>query len=185
MDTYINNSNLENHILNDDWITNFENTDKLYRDFYKDDLYYINLIVIYVNRNNEIDKLKQESFLLSKPNIVTREEILGIIKKNTTDNDKLYSLLSILKYNIILDPTDITLYLKNDYNEEYLSVIKNIDSVPFYKSIHMFHDLNDLILIFYEKSNELKQQTDHNKTKKIYLSSLSCHKKTIRKRYKD
>lgn len=66
MDTYINNSNLENHILNDDWITNFENTDKLYRDFYKDDLYYINLRVIYVNRNNEIDKLKTRIFFAFK-----------------------------------------------------------------------------------------------------------------------
>lgn len=184
MDLDINN-NLENNVLDDDWITNFENTDKLYRDFYKDDLYYINLRVIYINRNNEIDKLKQESFLLSNPNVVTREEMLGIIKKNTTDNDKLYSLLSILKYNMILDPTDITLYLKNDYSDEYLSVIKNIDSIPFYKSIHMFHDLNDLIFIFYEKSTELKHQPDHNKTKKIYLHSLSGNKKTIRKRYKD
>jgi len=49
----------------------------------------------------------------------------------------------------------------------------------------MFHDLNDLILIFYEKSNELKETDPNNITKKIYLRSLSSNKKTIKKRYKD
>ena len=32
----------ENNKLDDDWINNFEKTDELYQDFYKDDLYYIN-----------------------------------------------------------------------------------------------------------------------------------------------
>ena len=56
--------NFEYSKLNDDWIVNFEKTDKLYQDFYKDDLYYINLKIIYINRNNEIEKVKQESFLM-------------------------------------------------------------------------------------------------------------------------
>jgi len=171
--------------LDDDWINNFENTDKLYKDFYKDDLYYVNLRVIYINRENEIEKLKQESFLMSKPNNITREEILEILKKNSIDNDKRYSLLSILKYNIVLEPDEVKLYLNNGNGEEYLSIIKNIDGVVFNKSINMFHDLNDLILIFYEKSLELKKPNANNTTKKIYLRSLTSNKKTIRKRYKD
>jgi len=171
--------------LDDDWINNFENTDKLYKDFYKDDLYYVNLRVIYINRGNEIEKLKQESFLMSKPNNITREEILEILKKNSIDNDKRYSLLSILKYNIVLEPDEVKLYLNNGNGEEYLSIIKNIDGVVFNKSINMFHDLNDLILIFYEKSLELKKPNANNTTKKIYLRSLTSNKKTIRKRYKD
>ncbi len=176
---------LEYNNLDDDWIRNFENTDKLYKDFYKDDLYYVNLRVIYINRENEIDKLKQESFLMSKPNSISREEMLEILKKNSIDNDKRYSLLSILKYNIDLEPDDIKFYLNNGDGREYLSSIKNIDSVVFNKSINMFHDLNDLILIFYEKSLEIKKSDANNTTKKIYLRSLSSNKKTIRKRYKD
>lgn len=176
---------LEYDNLDDDWINNFENTDKLYKDFYKDDLYYVNLRVLYINRENEIEKLKQESFLMTKPNHITREEILEILKKNSVDNDKKYSLLSILKYNIILEPDDVKLYLNNSNIQDYLSVIKNIDSVVFEKSINMFHDLNDLILIFYEKSLELKKTDSNNTTKRIYLRSLSANKKTIRKRYKD
>jgi hypothetical protein len=176
---------LEFNNLDDEWIIKFENTDKLYKDFYKDDVYYVNLRVIYINRGNEIDKIKQESFLMSKPNYISHEEIIEILKKNTTDNDKKYSLLSILKYNICLEPEDIKLYLNNRSNQEYLSVIKNIDTIVFNKSINMFHDLNDLILIFYEKSLELKKPDSNNSTKKIYLRCLNTNKKTIKKRYKE
>jgi hypothetical protein len=122
---------------------------------------------------------------MSKPNYISHEEILEILKKNTTDNDKRYSLLSILKYNISLEPEDIKLYLNNRSNEEYLSIIKNIDTIVFNKSVNMFHDLNDLILIFYEKTLELKKHDANNSTKKIYLRCLSNNKKTIKKRYKD
>jgi hypothetical protein len=170
--------------LDDDWICEFEKTDKLYEDFYKDNLYYVNLRVIYVNRENEIDKIKHESFLLNNKNKISQEEILGILKKNSIDNDRKYSLLSILRYNIVLEPDDIKNYLVNNNNPEYLSIIKNIDDIMFDKSITMFHDLNDLILIFYEKSTELIKHNSTNNTKKIYLRSLNTNKKTIRKRYK-
>jgi hypothetical protein len=47
----------------------------------------------------------------------------------------------------------------------------------------MFQDLNDLILIFYEKSKEKKVYDPNNITKKIYLRNVN--KRTIKNRYKD
>ena len=176
---------LEYKNLDDDWINNFYNTDKLYKDFYKDDLYYVNLKIIYINRENEIDKIKFEPFLMSQKNIITREEILEILKKNLVDNERRYSLLSMLRYNINLEPDEIENYLKNGDDLKYLSVIKNIDTITFEKSISMFHDLNDLILILYKKSNEIKAIDPNNSTKKIYLRSSVSNKKSIKKRYKD
>ena len=176
---------INEELLNDEWINNFEKTDKLYQEFYKDDIYYINLQTIYVNRSNEIDKIKQESYLLSSINYISREEILGILKRNSINNDKRYSLLSLLKYNITLEPDDITSFLKTENEYTFFTSIKHIDTIKLEKSINMFHDLNDLILIFYEKSNELKESDPNNITKKIYLRSLSSNKKTIKKRYKD
>lgn len=172
--------------LDDDWINKFENTDKLYQEFYKDDLYYVNLRAIYVNRENEIDKIRNESFLMSKPNQITQEEIIQILKKNSIDNDKRYTLLSILKYNINLEPDNVKEYLSEKINPDYLYCIKNIDVVNFDKTINMFQDLNDIIFIFYEKSSELKKVDTKNSTKKIYLHSLNTNnKKTIKKRYKE
>ena len=88
-----------NEELNDEWINNFEKTDKLYQEFYKDDIYYINLQTIYVNRKNEIDKIKQESYLLSSINYISREEILGILKRNLINNDKQYFLCNLVLNN--------------------------------------------------------------------------------------
>ena len=121
---------------------------------------------------------------MNNKNNISHEEVLGILKKNSIDNERNYSFLSILKYNIILEPDDVKNYLLNKENPDYLSVIKNIDAISFEKTISMFHDLNDVILIFYEKSNEIVKRDPNNSTKKIYIRS-SKHNKTIKKRYKD
>jgi hypothetical protein len=176
---------IEYNELNDDWINNFEKTDKLYQDFYKDDLYFVNLKFVYVNRSSEIEKIKMESFLMSKPNYISREEILQILKKSTIDDDKRYTLLSILKYNVTLDADDIKHFLISPEERNFLITVNNIDTIVFDKTISMLQDLNDLILIFYEKSTELKKPNPNNTTKKIYIRSLSGNKKTIKKRYKD
>lgn len=98
---------------------------------------------------------------------------------------KRYTLLSLLKYNITLEPLDITHFLKNTNSYTYLNSIKNIDAIHFEKTINMFQDLNELVMIFYEKSNELKENDPNNITKKIYLRALTTNKKTFKKRYKD
>jgi hypothetical protein len=168
--------------LNDDWISNFEKTDKLYEDFYRDNLYYINLKFIYINRGNEIEKINQETFLMSNHNLITREEILQILKKSCQNNEINYSLLSILRYNNTLEVDEIKNFISYPSNDRnFLTIIKNIDAITFEKTINMFHDLNDLILIFNEKSHELKKKNPEVCTKKIYIHENS-HKKTIKKR---
>ena len=169
--------------LNNEWIRKFDETDQLYKDFYKDDIYYTNLNIIYLNNDNEIEKIKQESFLLSQCNYITTEEIIKILKENMTDQSKKYSLLSILKYNITLNPENIMSYLSPDYSansNDFLTSINHIMPITFEKSISMFHDLTDLIIIFYDKS--FKSSHAHNVTKKIVLRSN--HKNTHRKQYK-
>jgi hypothetical protein len=174
-------------LLNDDWVVNFEKKDKFYRDFYKDDIYYSNIHTIYINRDQEIIQIKEESFLLSTPNIITREEMIGILKHKSVNDIKQYKLLSILKYNITLDPEDVSKYVNCNEDDllayDYLEDVKHIDEIRFAKSITMFQDLTDLYFIFYEKSNELVKKGNANSTKKIHMHSK--HKKTIRKRYKD
>jgi hypothetical protein len=188
------NTEFEDTVLDDEWIQHFDSTDKLYKDFYKDNLYYINVTLVYINNANEMEKIKQESFLLTKTNQLLYEEMVDIIKKSSFHNKKRYSLLSILKYNFHIEPEDLKYYMCNKLDENFLSIVRNIDTVVFEKTINMFHDLNDLILVFYEKEEPLnKLQTSNNTTKKVYLytntgsssSGSHSHKKTIKKRYKE
>jgi len=171
--------------LNDEWIHKFEETDKLYKDFYKDDVYYVKLKLIYINRVNEIEKIKQETFFMENSNTISREEILYMLKRTTLENGIKYNLLSILKYNINLNEDDIKEFLIYTNEEKnYLTIVKNIDDIHFEKTISILQELNDLILIFNEKIKE--QSNAYNSTKKIYLHSKTnkkTNKKTIKNKY--
>jgi hypothetical protein len=164
--------------LDNDWIKDFEKTFKLYEDFYKDDIYFTNIHYIYINKHNNIEKISEDRFLFTTPNLISREEILRILKKNTCYNNKQYTILSILKFVVNLEPDEIKDFLRNDIitdntssntfsNDNFLQTIKNIDAINFDKSINMFHDLNDLFFIFYEKT----VSNTNNATKKIYLKN--------------
>jgi len=148
-------------------------------------LYYINLKIIYISKNNEIEKIKNESLLLSSPNYISREQMLGILKNNSIDNERRYTLLSILKYIITLEPEDIKTFLNTPEGFSFLHLTKNIDAIHFEKTISMFQDLNELILIFYENTNTNKIKNVNTITKRIFLRSLGSKKKTIKKQYKE
>ena len=169
-------------ILDDSWIKEFAKSDKLYKDFYKDDNYYTEVHYVYVNTDNNIVKIDQETFLFNSKNVISRDDIIGLIKRNSEVDSIRYSIMSILKYNNTLEPESIKHFVYDDpensiYN--YMTPIKNIDSIKFDPTINMFQDLNDLLFIFYEKP----AKTSHNSTKKIFIHHKPKNKKTTRKQY--
>ena len=97
--------------LDDQWIKKFEEEDKPYEDFYKEDNYYINIDFLYIDYENNLEKIKQEKFFMSIPNYITREEMIYLLKKNTIMNNKRYTLFSLLKYHMTLEPQEIKNYL--------------------------------------------------------------------------
>jgi hypothetical protein len=174
--------------LDDEWIKKFEEEDKKYEDFYKEDNYYINLYFIYLNEENSIEKIKQEKFFMNTPNYITREEIIYLLKKNTIMDKIKYSIFSLLKYNMTLEPDDIQCYLNTqeyEDNSSFLKTIKNIDTILFEKTISSFQDLNSLFFILCEKSttNEkgIKTLNNHKNiqthTKKIYIHKINSRRK--------
>lgn len=169
--------------LDENWIRDFEENDKNYEIFYSDDIYYVKMHCIYIDKLSNISNIKEEKFFFSNPNNISREEILGILKKHSFQNETKYSVMSILRYNIDIDPLDIKNFLNTEENSSsenysFLTPIKNIDSITFKKTISMFHDLNNLFIIFYEK-DKTHMITRENITKKVYLSNR--RKKTIKK----
>lgn len=176
---------LEEDKLDDSWIHNFNKIDKPYEEFYKENVYYVHLNIVYVNIENEIIKVSNEIFFMRNPNIISKEEIIDIIKRNSCIVNNVYSLVSIIQYNINLEPKDIEDFLNN--GENYLTIIKHIDEIHFEKTISMFQDLNSLLLIFYEKDkSQCNKSNVDNYTKKIYLkknskkTQITKHNKTIR-----
>jgi len=164
--------------LDKSWIEEFEKMDKKYEMFYKEDVPFVTLHYIYINQSNEIETIKEEKFFMQTPNILSREELIGILKKTSFYNQHRYEILSILKYNFHLDPSDMSYFLKTDIKEGYLTVIKNIDAIPLDKTIGMFQELNDILILFYEKGAVKPSM----QTKRILLRAITKHRKTIRKK---
>jgi len=195
MNNQNNNYNDDNDIIEDldlSWIHDFEKIDSEYKNYYTEELSFIRIHSIYVNSNNDIEKVREEKFLLKIPGILQKEELLSIIKHNSFSNQIKYSLLSILKFNINLEPIHLKTFLRNKnplVGEPFLQSIKNLDTIKFEKSITMFHDINELLIIFHQKINRTSASNSQNidirnKTKKVFINSIA-KKKTKRKELKE
>ena len=196
--------------LDTSWLQEFQKIDKNGVGYYTtENLLFIKVHYIYVNEKQEITNLYEEKYLFKKPNVLPKEDLIGLIKRNTVINSKKYSLFSILKYNINVEPHNLKTFFKvkpqnqtNNNGDPYLQSIKNIDDVFFDKSIAMFHDLNDLIIIFLDKGSTDKGSADnqssnkHNTTKRVYINhnihnihdingNNNNNKKTRRNLFKD
>ena len=184
--------NKEEEIDNDldfSWIQEFENLDKEYKDYYTEDLAFIKIHCIYVNKDNEIDKILEDKIILNTPGLLSKEEIISLIKHNMICNETKYTLLYILKFNINIDPIHLKTFIKNKdqlsvIGGNYLQSVKNIDTIKLDKCISMFHDLNDLLIIFYNKGAFTSSDPNRSGTRKIYINS-SSFKKTKRNLFKD
>lgn len=177
------NDNIED--LDSTWLQKFQNLDDEYKNYYTEEISFIRIHSIYINVNNEIEKISEEKLLLKNAGILQKEELLSIIKHNSFSNNIKYSLLSILKFNINIQPIHLNNFLRNkDKNIgcSFLQSVKNIDSIKFDKSISMFHDINNILIIFHQKiHNPLKT---FNRTKKIFINS-NTNKKTKRNELKE
>ena len=166
------NDNEEYSKLDTSWITNFELIDNRYNGLYKDDLKSINIRYIYIDNTNEIKLVKHERINLSNLNFLSRNDLIKILKNNSFINDNIFKVLSLIKYNINLEPENLKSFLKNPDYYIFLSKITNIDDIKWEKSIKMFENINELFVIFYINSSFDKgnsQKLRLNTTKKIYL----------------
>ena len=150
--------------LDTDWIEEYEKMEGEYNDFYKEQLESVNLFLVYVNRENEVFHIKNENILL-EDGVLKKENLIYLIREHRIYNTKTFSPLSLLKYNISLDPEDVKKFIITPTKYDFITSERYINSIEWEDSISLFHDLNSLHIIFYEKSLSNK----HNRTKKIYI----------------
>ena len=158
-------------MVSDEWVTTFEKEDAFFKDFYKENIYYSKVHTLYVNCQQELDLVKEETFLFSKPNIITKDEINDILKGKSVHSGKSYKLGNVMKYNIKINPETVISCSLPDY-DTYLEEVPHIETIHFDKTISLFQDLTDLFFIFYEKGQKVKISRK--------LSIKSANKKTKR-----
>lgn len=160
------------------WILEFEETDKKYNDFYTEPIESVKLFILYVSKNNHLFHIKKDIASLEN-GCLPKDLLIKILKKYMQYNGKKYRPISILKYNINLEPEDVEIYIKDDRNFNFLNIEKKIDTIYFDDTITLFQNINSIYIIFHES-----WRSWYNKTKKIYIKNKKNHRKTKNKRLK-
>ena len=187
-------NNIDNNIdddfaeLDTTWISKFEEDEKDYNNYYSEDLSFIRVNYIYINKSNEIINISEEKCIFKTPGILSKEELIGLIKRNTIHNTIKYSLLSLLKFNINFEPIHLKTFIRSPdihIGNQYLQSLTNIDTIIFEKAITLFHDINNLYIIFIDKSDIAQTNLSRNNhlTRKIYINS--SRKLTKRNHYSE
>lgn len=151
--------------LDTSWLAEFETEHDTYKQYYSEDVTFITVSCIYVGDQNEVVKLKTLNVLLKAPNVFSKDELIAIIKQNADT----YKLMSILKYNINVEPSELKTFLKAKNPTSFLQNVAFIDDIHFEKSISMFQDINELIFIFIPNKSNTNRQKITRKALKHYF----------------
>lgn len=158
----------------DDWLEKIKEKDESYKDFYNEKITNIELNYIYINRRNDIEYIKKNKCIINE-NKLSKERLLYLLKTNIRRENKKYGLLSILQYNINLKPEEITNYIEDSSNYNFLNTKREINDILWEDTINIFQDINKLYIVFYEK------KITNKNTKKVYIKNKQRRKKQTKK----
>ena len=165
----MNNTNLDNNLLHNDWITEYEKEELPFDIFYKDDVKNINIIFLYITREGGTDSIfhvKKHKCEINNGTI-TDNDIYNLILNYKTLQNTTYFVKNIFKYNFTLDPVNLT---NNVGEDNYIKEHSSSFSINFDKSIKLFENLNTLYFI-------MEPRHPNNKTRKIYINTKNKTKR--------
>ena len=136
--------------LDTEWIKHFEDEDRDFNSFYKEPITSIKINFLYVNTKNELEKINEEKFFLTKENMINKNELIKLIKTHDKNDGIKYRLLSILNYNIDVESEHIYNYLKYPEEFPFLHSLKQLEPINLNPSISILQDLNSIYFIFHE-----------------------------------
>jgi hypothetical protein len=147
----------------------------------KEDLYYIHICYVHVDKYSNIEKIKREKYFMKEVNKFPLDELKRVLKREIyqSQNRTKYYPFSIIKYNIVSNSDDTS---------QNLTSIKRIDTIYFEKTDQLYHDLNELIIIYHEYESPTVKEIIINRSKKctrrsiesLVLPNVKKHRNTIK-----
>ena len=98
--------------LNCDWTDDFDKEEKFFDEFYKENVQNLQMFSYYVNRNKELFHIKKD-ILNIDDGVLKKGDLIYHLGKNRIYDKKKFQLLSMLKYNINIEPVDIQFFLND------------------------------------------------------------------------
>ena len=157
--------------LDNSWVDDYKKKEELYNEFYNEKINNVKVFFMYVNNENVMINVKQEILTLID-SMIKREQLIILIKNKQYLNNVKYKLLSIVRYNIDLQPEEIEDFISvnnnisdnnNNYVSRFLINEENLNDIIFTDTISILQDLNSLYIIYREPSIK---KTHISKTKR-------------------
>jgi hypothetical protein len=136
--------------INIDWLENYEVLEE--NKLNKEKVKKIKCKYLYLNKDKEVEKIKTE-ILDIQNGMINKNELLKIIKQN---NDKYYSLFSMLLYNIDNDNINITNIFKEN---NFIKKINIYEDIKINDTINIFLHINEIFIFFIRKEIRKKNKT--------------------------
>jgi hypothetical protein len=164
----------------------------------------IKTYITYINTDNEIEIIKQKKIYINNDdNIVTRSQLIDVIKNSQKNHNIKYKLISIMVYNIHVTPESLPNYIENPSEFISLYTLNRIESFELQPTLRLLKKYNGIYFFFFESpecnddskipssltsaSNHVSNISSHfiknNNTKRIHIHGLQKHqnhKKTKR-----
>jgi len=179
--------------LDTKWIDDVETYNKDYAKFYKDDVYHIRAVFIYVDHDRAITHVSEQSIDLATKNVLTQQEIASLVNDKNRVGKKKYRLVKCYLYNIDIDPEDLHTFIRDTPrvpgvgDGRFFRQIDLAHNVPIYPTISQFQSLNTTYLFMREKNPDAPLGGDgggrvENTTRKIKRVSFHPDLKHTRRR---
>ena len=145
----------DNEEFDDDWINKYEDEEEKYKIFYPEEVKYLKVNCLYINKKNELEKITEKEIHLNKGNKIEKEELVKLIRENEKMDKTKYKLISILLYNFNLENNELKNFLRGNQEFKLLTNLRNIDDYSFEPSLSYFHKINNIFIVFnaLEKTN--------------------------------
>jgi hypothetical protein len=192
-------TNDDEDITNEDieWVSTYREEQNNYKDFYKENVISIRIYFIYINNKKEVIRIGKTLFFLEKKGIITKDSLVSLIKENQTHNKIKYNYLSLYKFNININPSEIQTFIEktddeeatnNTYSRCFFTQETYMNDIEFNPTINIMQDLNALYFLFCENSKSSNtiinnHQNNHQNTHTRRKERIVMSNKGYNKRY--
>jgi hypothetical protein len=156
--------------LDDSWIKEIEEDEKIYNQFYTSSPNYVNLYIIYLDNTNHIIHIKSTSTSLNK-NVFSKNKLIYYISKYSRFHKRRYECFDIVKYNIDVNSKEIEDLMYKTPENQYLTQVNKTNDIYWKNSVEILHSINSLYIFYKPLSN-------NNAKKKTKKRRIEMNKKT-------
>ena len=153
----------------------------------------IKIYLTYINTDNEIETIRQKKLSIERgTNIVTRSQLINIVKDNQKRHNVKYKLMSVMVHNINVTPDTLASYIENPGDFISLFTLSRIDSFELQPTISMLKQYNGIYFFFFEcppdpvsassasTSASASSKNRANHTRRVYIANTTNRNKTKR-----